>query len=92
MTVIDFSQAKKDRTPHCTAAARCLQCGHEWTATAPAGVVWLECPECRILRGAFIEPAYPHDGQVWQCNCGNQLFLITPDGEFCPVCGVYVTE
>jgi hypothetical protein len=89
MPVIDFNQAREKRTPHSTGDARRLQCGHEWLATAPAGEVWLECPACKILRGAFIGPSYPIDGQVWQCNCGNQLFLLTHDGPMCPQCGVY---
>lgn len=90
MTVIDLAKAREERTPHGTGAARCLQCGHEWLATAPAGVVWLECPECHTDKGTFKGNCYPHDGLIWVCNCGNELFLITPDGELCPICGVYV--
>jgi hypothetical protein len=89
MSVIDFKRAVEQRSQHTSGDARCLQCGHEWIAVAPVGEVWLECPECKILRGSFIEPAYPHDGAVWQCNCSNQLFLLTPDGPMCPKCGVY---
>jgi Zn finger protein HypA/HybF involved in hydrogenase expression len=89
MTIIDFTQAKLDRTPHSTGPARCLQCQHEWTATAPAGTNWLECPECKTEKGTFIGNCYPHDGLVWVCECGNELFLITPEGELCPMCGAY---
>lgn len=90
MIVIDFNQAKLDRTPHSSGEARCLQCGHEWVAIAPAGTVWLECPECKTDKGAFVGNCYPKDGIIWVCNCGNELFLLTPDGELCPMCGVYV--
>lgn len=90
MTVIDFNQAKINRTPHCSGDARCLQCGHEWTAIAPTGESWLECPQCQTNKGAFTGNCYPENGLVWECECGNELFLLTPDGEMCPVCGLYV--
>lgn len=90
MTVIDFNQAKLDRTPHRSGAARCLGCGHEWTAVAPAGENRLECPACKTDKGIFHGLCYPQDGYIWRCNCDNEFFLLTPNGELCPVCGVYV--
>jgi Zn finger protein HypA/HybF involved in hydrogenase expression len=90
MTVIDLQQAKLNRAPHRAGPARCLGCGHEWTAVAQSGETRIECPECKTDKGVFQGLCYPQDGYIWRCNCGNELFLITPDGELCPACGVYV--
>lgn len=89
MSIIDLNQAINDRTPHNTGVARCLQCGYEWVATAPVGEVWLECQACHMDKGSFVGPCYPHDGMIWQCCCGNELFLITSNGALCPICGRY---
>lgn len=89
MNIIDLNQARKERSPHSTGKARCLQCGHEWVAVAPVGAVWLECPHCQVERGCFIGPCAPENNTVWQCNCGNLMFFLTPDGPMCPVCGTY---
>jgi len=92
MSVIDLAQARKDRHPHIGGPAKCLQCGHEWAATALVGETWLECPACHLQKGAFTGPCYPHDALIWECACGNELFLISPDGELCPVCGEYADD
>lgn len=87
--VIDFAAAKEDRVPHMSGHARCLACKHEWVAVSPTGTLWLECPECTLLRGRYMYPvvrdAIPH----LECNCGNDLFQVTPDGTYCPNCGVW---
>ena len=88
MTVIDLAQAKKDREPHMTGPAMCLSCQHEWTAVAPLGVLWLECPACSLMRGRFIANVERDDAH-WECNCGNRLFYITPRGAYCPNCGLW---
>jgi Zn finger protein HypA/HybF involved in hydrogenase expression len=49
--IVDFAAAKSARTPHATGDAKCLDCKHEWVATAPVGVVRLDCPECGSTRG-----------------------------------------
>lgn len=35
----------------------------------------------------FYEPA--HGTLFRRCNCGCELFFITPDGHLCPNCGIY---
>ncbi len=77
--------ANPEDTPHAAGKARCLDCKHEWAGVAPAGVRWLECPACTLVRGRFI---YWHlrEGLGWQCNCGNDLFHATPEGVYCPNC------
>jgi len=92
MNIIDLKQAKQDRTPHIAGDARCLQCGHQWVATVPAGEAWIECPACHTNKGAFIGKCYPRDGLIWECACGNDLFFKTPDGNLCPICGLYQVE
>lgn len=89
MNIVDLAKAREERTPHRAGEARCLQCGHEWVAVAPVGETRLECPECKTDKGVFQGLCYPQDGYIWRCNCGNELFLIMPDGKLCPVCGVY---
>lgn len=76
--------------PHAAGEAFCLQCNHEWVAVAPTGTVHLECPACKTHKGLFKFPCGPSEGTpVWTCPCGNQLFNMTPDGHFCPNCGLY---
>lgn len=86
--VVDFVAAKEEREPHMSGKARCLACKHEWEAVAPLGTIWLDCPECTLERGRFIGPC-ERDGSFWRCNCGNHLFEITPEGVYCPNCGVW---
>lgn len=89
--VIDLEAIKEARAPHLEGKARCLDCKHEWTAVAPAGTEWLECPECHGKKGRFIYHFEPEPFVQWQCNCGNDLFYVTPDGCFCPNCGEWQT-
>lgn len=88
MTVIDFMAAKRERDPHSTGLAVCLDCKHEWTAIVPAGTIWLECPACSLVRGRF---KYNHEreGDHWHCYCGNYLFAVTEEGTYCPNCGTW---
>ena len=70
--------------------AFCIQCKHTWIATAPVGVVDLECPECGTFKGKYKFEFHPAIGQLIRtCNCGNQLFYLTPDGHMCANCGIY---
>jgi hypothetical protein len=39
--------------------------------------------------GEFRGCGLPDGTMVRTCDCGNQLFNITPDGHFCPNCGEY---
>ena len=70
--------------------AVCLQCDHQWQAVAPAGSHRLQCPACRTMKGLWRFEFAPPDGQlVRECDCGNQLFYLTPDGHLCARCGTY---
>lgn len=82
--VIDLSQ----RRPHSTGEAMCLDCRHVWTAVAPSGVVWMECPACGLTRGRYKFQHQYEDKPHWACHCGNDLFHLTPDRIYCPNCGV----
>ena len=75
-----------DFRPHLSGIARCLNCKHEHVAVAPVGTLWMECPECGLLRAIF-KNAIQRDGVHWNCGCGYDLFHITPDGIYCPNCG-----
>ncbi len=94
MTIIDFQKAKLEREQianievetYSTGKAKCLACKHEWVAVAPVGVTWMECPECTLERGRFFAQ-HVREGEHWQCNCGNDLFYVSPDGVYCPNCG-----
>lgn len=75
---------------HISGKAHCLHCGYEWEAVAPEGTTWLACPECTALKGIFkYPPCVPEGGLVRECQCGNQLFYLTPEGHLCPMCGTY---
>lgn len=87
MSVIAFPSKTE---PHQVGSAFCIACDHEWEAVAPVGIEVLECPSCRCVKGRFKFECAPAVGlQVRQCNCGNQLFYLTPQGHMCPRCGTY---
>lgn len=70
--------------------AVCMQCNHKWVAVAEVGANRFECPECHTMKGLWMFEFSPADGElVRTCNCGNQLFLLTPEGHLCPNCGTY---
>lgn len=84
--LFDFKAEKEGRTPHLSGSARCLACQHEWVAVAPVGSIWLECPACSLIRGRYFEPA-EKPARHWTCNCGCDLFHVTPNEIYCPNCG-----
>lgn len=84
--VIPFGQ----RQQHGEGEAFCLGCGQTWRAVVPTGTTRFECPQCHAMKGLWKFEFFPHpDLQVRQCNCGNQLFYLTPDGHQCANCGTY---
>jgi hypothetical protein len=86
MTVISLAQAKRERTPHMTGGARCQACGHEWIAVAPVGTHELDCPDCHATKGYMLASVMRGE-QSWQCNCGCDVFRISPDvGPYCVNC------
>jgi hypothetical protein len=73
-----------------TGEAFCFQCKHEWIAVSATGVIQLECPSCHTLKGLYKFPFNISEGQLARvCNCGNDLFYLTPEGHLCPNCGLY---
>jgi len=92
--IIEFKRPEK-ADPHGTGEAFCFQCKHTWVAVAPVGSTQLECPECHTMKGLWKFPFEPsvegREGGRWQCNCGNQLFYLTPKGYMCPNCGILQT-
>jgi len=82
---------KKDEGPHATGEAFCMHCKYEWVATAPIGLnERFECPACTSHKGMFKYQFAPSDDdELYECNCGNQLFYITPEGHLCANCGIY---
>lgn len=72
--------------------AFCLACNYEWAAVAETGTTELECPECKRCTGHFKFEFMPSGDQlVRECECGGQLFYLTPEGRMRPNCGVYQT-
>jgi hypothetical protein len=88
MSVIAFKP--KDNKQWATGEAFCIQCGYEWVAVVESGIVDLECPECKTFKCKFKFEFRVNEGQkVWECNCGNKLFYLTPEGHLCANCGIY---
>jgi Zn finger protein HypA/HybF involved in hydrogenase expression len=88
--IIDFAKAKLERDPHTSGEAICLHCRHTWQAVAPVAVFDLECPECRTMQGVWNYHLMPANGDVFVCNCGNNLFILQSNGrKMCPACGTY---
>jgi hypothetical protein len=88
-TVIDLAAERESRDPHMSGEARCIACGHVWTAVAPVGTTWLECPECRTEKGLFTGACLPEGGEMWTCECGCEVFFITPHAVQCYNCGAH---
>jgi hypothetical protein len=89
MTVIAFRKPEPQQQ-HAAGEAFCICCGHTWIAVAPTGTTQLECPECHTMKGHWKFEFAPSPGElVRECNCGNQLFYLTPQGHLCANCGVY---
>lgn len=77
-----------ERRPHLSGRARCLECRHVWEAVAPIGAYRLDCPNCALPKGAWVGACMPPDGHaIWQCQCGNDLFVLRPDRIQCARCG-----
>lgn len=76
-----------DYKPHLEGPAKCLGCGHEWTAVAPLGTYQFKCPECHCEKGLLCWLVAPET--VWQCQCGNQHFYISDEHRaMCANCGI----
>ncbi len=84
--IISLEKYKEDSSPSSSGECKCLSCGNKWVGVTPIGVIWMECPSCGLIRGRFIHH-HERDGSKWVCNCGNDLFYITPKGCYCPNCG-----
>lgn len=89
--VVDFAKAKEEREPHLCGKAVCMHCQYglegEWEAVAPVGTVFLQCPQCSLIKGIYVNPIL--DEENWECNCGNGFFAYSHRlGMYCPNCGV----
>lgn len=92
--IVDLQARRADRQrlqqQHGAGEAFCLSCKHTWTAVVPTGTESFECPNCHRHSGHWCFEFYPAAGQqVRECQCGNQLFYLTPDGHLCASCGIY---
>jgi len=86
--VVSLADKRAERTPHLSGEAKCMLCSKEWVAVAPVGTPWLECPECHAVKG-YMKFNVQRTKSEWVCNCGNDLFRVTPDGYYCPNCGAW---
>lgn len=76
-----------NQRPHLAGTGYCIQCKHEWAAVAPVGTTCLECPSCGSFKGIMKGLTEP-EGLVFACNCGNNLFFLTPNNyPMCCNCG-----
>lgn len=88
--VTDFEKARQEREPHIAGPCRCLHCGNEWVAVAPAGTAaGLECNECGLNKGVLTEFIGVNEGKErYVClHCGVDVFTIVPRGAICVGCG-----
>ena len=86
--VIPFGRQVREQ--HGVGEAFCLSCNHTWVATHPTGTTVFECPSCQRVTGRWKFGFSPSVGQqVRECDCGNQLFYLTPEGHMCASCGRY---
>lgn len=77
-----------EKRPHVSGMAKCLHCEHEWGAVAPVGTfAELECPQCGLFNGVMKGTCSPEI--AWVCNCGCDVFRLSPKGVICIHCGEY---
>lgn len=90
--VIPFPQKDLDNGEYMQGHAVCTRCAGEWVAIAPLGAhTGLECPHCGLFCGQFVGEVAPPE--AWECNCGGQLFYLTPVGApTCCNCGLRATS
>lgn len=88
--VVSLKQYKEEHEPHLTGDAKCLACGHEWVAVAPVGGSEFECPQCGCMKGVY-QMFVIDDPEIWVCNCGCDIFRVTPDYIYCVNCGTEQT-
>jgi len=61
-----------------TGEAKCLNCNHEWSATAPSGITFFQCPSCETMKGVFVHPiSNSKNNLVHQCDCGCNYNIAT---------------
>lgn len=86
--IVEFKPRDADETErHLEGDARCVCCGHNWVAVAPIGESQLQCPECETFKGVFVNPVVPRHESMWTCDCGCDLFYVSPEGLTCYQCG-----
>ena len=75
------------RRPAMCGEAICTKCKHTWHAVIAenADTETMECPSCGFYHGTFRGPYKPNI--VFRCNCGSDLFYLSPDGHVCHACG-----
>lgn len=67
--VVSLNDRRQEKSPHLSGKCRCAACGHVWQAVAPIGTMNLECPECLTMRGLWMHPFGPADGNlIYSCT------------------------
>ena len=88
--VISLEEEREARQPHVSGPYMCLSCKFKFIAVVPLKLLWIDCPQCGLEHArpqGNIQKPEPH----WGCSCGNDLFYMTPDGAYCPLCGTAQT-
>lgn len=85
MKVTSLSEYKDSKSPHINGEAKCMSCQHEWSAIVPQGVFEFQCPNCKLMKGAFNKSIDPNE-DIFSCNCGCEVWFIAKSGLFCANC------
>lgn len=84
----DFGNKDEEpEDPHLEGPATCMNCRHEFHVVAPAGTVNFECPRCATEQ-AVLSGVPVYEKPTWQCQCGNEFFMIHDEFFVCAHCGV----
>lgn len=76
-------------TPHMAGICKCMSCGNEGPGVAPVGTIsGLECSVCGRFTVVVKYDCGPETTFV--CNCGCDLFRISPNNTICYSCGSFV--
>lgn len=84
--IISFEERWLERTEHTRGKVKCLNCKDEWNVIASVGACEFNCQKCNTMTGVYCTTISPET--VFECECGNDLYYIAPEGMFCAKCSI----
>lgn len=68
----------------------CRTCEHTYNGVMPVGMSAGDCPNCGAHN--TVPKHTVTEDELWQCGCGNRVFILTKKGPLCGQCGIYQVQ